>query len=64
MSALMFDDLVEAVVDVRQGIMAVDAELHSEEEAFLLEQGSAQKDLWGINRIPPCKGAIPICSLS
>ena len=49
MAAMMFGDLVKAVVDVRQGLMAVDAELHSDEEAFLLERGSAQEDLWGIN---------------
>ena len=29
--------------------MAVDAELHSDEEAFLLENGSKQANLWGIN---------------
>jgi hypothetical protein len=32
--------------------MAVDAELHADEEAYLLENGSEQKDLWGINLYP------------
>jgi hypothetical protein len=43
-----FGDLVKAVVDVRRSIMAVDADLHSDEEALLLENGSVQADLWGI----------------
>ena len=57
MSAAMFGDLVKAVVDVKREIMAVDAELHSDEEAFLLERGSAQEDLWGINLYPALSGS-------
>jgi hypothetical protein len=33
-----FGDLVKAVVDVEKEIMAVDAELHADEEALLLER--------------------------
>ncbi|MFI5166667.1 MAG: DUF5674 family protein [Thermoanaerobaculales bacterium] len=51
-----FGTLVKAVVDVEAGIMAVDAELHSDEEALLLENGSAQQDLWGINLYPDVDG--------
>lgn len=51
-----FGTLVKAVVDVGAGIMAVDAELHSDEEALLLENGSAQRDLWGINLYPDVDG--------
>jgi hypothetical protein len=47
-----FGELVKAVVDVERGIMAVDAELHSDEEALLLEHASEQRDLWGINLYP------------
>jgi hypothetical protein len=47
-----FGDLVKAVVDVERGIMAVDAELHADEEALLLENGSLQRNLWGINIYP------------
>jgi hypothetical protein len=32
--------------------MAVGGELHSDEEALLLEQGSDQRHLWGINIYP------------
>ena len=42
----------EAVVDVEQGIMAIGGELHSDEEAMLLDQGSVQRNLWGINLYP------------
>ena len=47
-----FGDLVKAVVDVGQGIMAIGGELHADEEAVLLDQGSRQADLWGINLYP------------
>jgi hypothetical protein len=47
-----FGDLVKAVVDIKQGIMALGGELHADEEAVLLEKGSAQEDLWGINIYP------------
>lgn len=51
-----FGDLVKAVVDIERGIMMVGAELHSDEEALLLEQGSEQKHLWGINLYPDKSG--------
>lgn len=57
MAAAMFGDLVKAVVDVRRQTMAVDAEMHSDEEAVLLERGSAQEDLWGINLYPALLGS-------
>ena len=47
-----FGDMVKAVVDVRRGIMAIGGELHSDEEALLLDEGSEQRDLWGINLYP------------
>lgn len=52
MAEVGFGDLVKAVVDVKRGIMAVDGELHSDEEALLLESGSEQHHLWGINLYP------------
>ena len=47
-----FGNLVKAVVDVEKEIMALDAELHADEEALLLESGSKQENLWGINIYP------------
>jgi hypothetical protein len=52
----MFGNLVKAVVDVEEGLVAVDAELHSDLEALLLESGSKQKNLWGINLYPQMQG--------
>jgi hypothetical protein len=52
MAKQQFGDMVKAVVDVEQGIIAIGGELHSDEEALLLDQGSAQKNLWGINLYP------------
>jgi hypothetical protein len=52
-----FGDLVKAVVDVKRAIMAIDAELHADEEALLIENGSDQYDLWGINLYPEIEGA-------
>jgi len=49
MAAATFGNLVKAVVDVDRELVAVDAELHSDLEALLLEGGSKQKNLWGIN---------------
>ena len=37
-----FGDMVKAVVDVDKNILCIDAELHSDIEAFLLENGSKQ----------------------
>lgn len=47
-----FGDLVKAVVDIEEKIMAVDAELQADEEALLLENGSENNNLWGINLYP------------
>lgn len=45
----LYGDMVKAVVDVEKEVMAVGAELHADEEAFLIEQNSRQENLWGIN---------------
>ena len=51
-----FGDLVKVVVDINKSIMAVGGELHADEEAVLLEQGSIQNNLWGINLYPAIQG--------
>ncbi len=56
MASEMFGDMVKAVVDVDRAIIAVNAELHSDLEALLLNNGSKQKDLWGINLYPQLHG--------
>ena len=52
MAAGMFGDMVKAVVDLDRQLLAVDAELHADLEAMLLEDGSEQRGLWGINLYP------------
>jgi len=56
MAAATFGNLVKAVVDVERELIAVDAELHSDLEALLLEDGSKQKSLWGINLYTEIQG--------
>lgn len=51
-----FGDMIKAVVDISQDRMAVGGELHADEEALLLEQGSRSEDIWGINLYPEREG--------
>lgn len=44
-----FGDMVKCVADIKNGVIAIDADLHSDLEKMLLESGSAQNDLWGFN---------------
>jgi len=47
-----FKDMVKAVIDIENKILAIDAELHSDLEGLLLNNGSRQENLWGINIYP------------
>jgi hypothetical protein len=47
-----FGTFGKGVVDLDRQIMAIGGELHADEEAVLLEDGSEQKNLWGINLYP------------
>jgi hypothetical protein len=49
MAMNMYGNLVKGVVDIKKRILVLDAEMHADEEQFLLENGSSQNDLWGIN---------------
>ena len=51
-----FGDMIKGVVDVKKGIIGLDAELHADIERELLQQGSEQADLWGINLYPEMEG--------
>jgi hypothetical protein len=44
-----YEEVVKAVVDLEKGVMAIGGEMHADEEKFLLERGSKQDSLWGIN---------------
>lgn len=49
---LLDDRLVKVVIDCSARIMAIGGEMHSDEESLLLDQGSVQSNLWGINLYP------------
>ena len=51
-----FGDMVKACVDLGRELLAIGGELHSDEEALLLDDGSAQSDIWGINIYPEESG--------
>jgi len=52
MATSLYGDMVKAVVDIERGVMIVDSDLHVDQEQLLLEQGSNQENLWGINLYP------------
>ena len=52
-----FRDMIKAVVDLHREIMLIDADMHADQEAALLAEGSHQQDLWGINLYPQIDGA-------
>ncbi|MBP6919695.1 MAG: hypothetical protein KBC23_01715 [Candidatus Omnitrophica bacterium] len=47
-----FETASKAVIDIKRGVFALDAELHADLEAELIKDGSCQDDLWGINLYP------------
>ena len=47
-----FGDIIKAAVDIDKGVMALGGDLHADEEELLLDKGSEQKNLWGINLYP------------
>lgn len=57
MAGKMYGNLVKADVDIEKNIVVVDMEMHADGEAYLLENGSKQKDLWGVNLHPDKFGA-------
>lgn len=52
MAQKQFGNLIKATVDVKKRMMAIGGELHADEEQLLLEKGSVQVNLWGINLYP------------
>ena len=52
-SEIVFDGpMIKAVVDINKTIVGIDANMHADIEQLLLQNGSAQEDLWGINLYP------------
>lgn len=44
-----YGGLIKAVVDIKRAVMIAGVTMHSDAEEMLLEGGSEQADLWGIN---------------
>lgn len=57
MSSRIFGGLVKAVVDIKRETMVVDGAMHADEEKYLIDNGSSQDDLWGINIYPELTGS-------
>jgi len=56
MNVTLLGGLVKAVVDIKKEIIIIDAAMHADEERYLLDLGSNQDDLWGINFYPNLAG--------
>ncbi|MGM9790957.1 MAG: DUF5674 family protein [Candidatus Cryptobacteroides sp.] len=56
MAKVLYGDMIKAVADIKNGYLAIDAELHSDLEGLLLKKGSLQEDLWGFNIYPDMFG--------
>lgn len=52
MAEKMYGNLVKADVDVAHKLLIIDMGMHADGEAYLMERGSKQNDLWGINLHP------------
>ena len=58
MAKKMYGSMVKADVDIVKKILVVDMGMHADGEAFLMENGSKQNDLWGINLYPDDYGTV------
>src|SRR5687768_7803317 len=47
-----FGDMVKGAVDVNRRVVALGGELYSDAESALLDDGSTQSEVWGINLYP------------
>lgn len=52
MAQLWHGELVKIVVDVERKTMAAGGDMHADEEQVLLQDGSKQENLWGLNIYP------------
>ncbi len=57
MTGKMYGTLVKADVDIAKKIIIIDMEMHADGEQKLLQEGSKQEDLWGINLKPDFYGS-------
>lgn len=55
--------MVKGVVDVKRELLGIDAQMHADIEKMLLDDGSDQEHLWGINLYPEDEDFIEFDSL-
>jgi hypothetical protein len=58
MAEKMYGTLVKVDIDIARNIFIVDMGMHADGEAYLMENGSNQNDLWGINLHPSDYGTV------
>ena len=49
---LQYETMIKIVVDIHRQVLAGGGEMHADCEEVLLDNGSAQDDLWGANWYP------------
>lgn len=52
MAQKMYGNLVKADIDIAKKILIVDMGMHADGEAYLMENGSKQNNIWGLNFYP------------
>lgn len=55
-----YGDMVKAVVDLKRRMIALGTHMHADAEEILLNDGSKQEDLWGVNIYPEKSGDLLI----
>ncbi len=61
MAAGRFGDMVKGVADIDRGLLILDADLHADLAAALMEQGSCWESMWGIALYPEQDGEEFLC---
>ena len=51
-----YGDMVKGVVDIERGIIAMGGEYHMDANMVIIENGSKQQNVWGINIKPDERG--------
>ena len=64
MAERMYGTMVKADVDVAKKIVVIDMDMHADGEAYLLERGSQQADLWGSTYIQISLALMTLSSLT
>jgi hypothetical protein len=47
-----YEEMIEIVVDIRRRVLSGGGEMNADCESVLLDDGSGQDDLWGVNWYP------------